>query len=168
MNSKNLNIERVNMENIKKLLCETLNIDFIQAILSNPRTKEGIIKVKVRPVRMDVRLANDVEKLARKTFRSQNDIAVIAMRKYLYENRRFFIEDMIDDCIFREIEPTITVRKESAAVSYGVIGITADKTKNPDVYHIKTVVRNKEGEYIFSDVHDINITGKNDDWKCSN
>ena len=31
------------MENIKKLLCETLNIDFIQAILSNPRTKEGII-----------------------------------------------------------------------------------------------------------------------------
>lgn len=56
---------------------------------------------------------------------------------------------MIDDCIFREIEPTITVRKESAAVSYGVIGITADKTKNPDVYHIKTVVRNKEGEYIF-------------------
>ena len=88
------------------------------------------------------------------------------MRKYLYENRRFFIEDMIDDCIFREIEPTITVRKESAAVSYGVIGITADKTKNPDVYHIKTVVRNKEGEYIFSDDHDINITGKNDDWKC--
>lgn len=123
-------------------------------------------EVKVRPVRMDVRLANDVEKLARKTFRSQNDIAVIAMRKYLYENRRFFIEDMIDDCIFREIEPTITVRKESAAVSYGVIGITADKTKNPDVYHIKTVVRNKEGEYIFSDVHDINITGKNDVWKC--
>ena len=103
-------------------------------------------EVKVRPVRMDVRLANDVEKLARKTFRSQNDIAVIAMRKYLYENRRFFIEDMIDDCIFREIEPTITVRKESAAVSYGVIGITADKTKNPDVYHIKTVVRNKEYE----------------------
>ena len=79
-------------------------------------------EVKVRPVRMDVRLANDVEKLARKTFRSQNDIAVIAMRKYLYENRRFFIEDMIDDCIFREIEPTITVRKESAAGSYGVIG----------------------------------------------
>ena len=36
-------------------------------------------EVKVRPVRMDVRLANDVEKLARKTFRSQNDIAVIAM-----------------------------------------------------------------------------------------
>ena len=40
------------MENIKKLLCKTLNIDFIQAILSNPRTKEGIIKVKVRPVMM--------------------------------------------------------------------------------------------------------------------
>lgn len=44
------------MENIKKLLCETLNIDFIQAILSNPRTKEGIIKVKVRPVVFAIRI----------------------------------------------------------------------------------------------------------------
>lgn len=40
------------MEAIVKLLNETLNIDFINAVLSNPRTKEGIIKVKVRPVKL--------------------------------------------------------------------------------------------------------------------
>ena len=34
------------------LLENVLNIDFIRAILSNPRRKDGIQKVKVRPVEM--------------------------------------------------------------------------------------------------------------------
>ena len=38
------------MEEIKKLLDRVLNIDFIRAVISNPREKEGIIKVKVRPL----------------------------------------------------------------------------------------------------------------------
>ncbi len=38
------------MEEISKLLGNILNIDFIRAVISNPKTKEGIIKVKVRPV----------------------------------------------------------------------------------------------------------------------
>lgn len=38
------------MNEIENLLNETLNIDFIQAVISNPRTKEGILKIKVRPV----------------------------------------------------------------------------------------------------------------------
>lgn len=53
------------MEKIKKLLCETLNIDFIQAILSNPRTKEGIIKVKVRPVMIKDRLFLQLESFSK-------------------------------------------------------------------------------------------------------
>ena len=36
------------MEDIIKLLDRVLNIDFIRAVLSNPRDKEGIIKVPVR------------------------------------------------------------------------------------------------------------------------
>ena len=38
------------METIKKLLSDILNIEFVQAVLSNPRKKEGILKVKVRPI----------------------------------------------------------------------------------------------------------------------
>ena len=38
------------MEDIIKLLDRVLNIDFIRAVISNPRDKEGIIKVKVRPL----------------------------------------------------------------------------------------------------------------------
>ena len=38
------------MEEIRQLLQAVLNIDFIRAVISNPREKEGIIKVKVRPL----------------------------------------------------------------------------------------------------------------------
>lgn len=38
------------MEEIRKILEENLQIDFIQASVSNPRTKGGVVKIKVRPV----------------------------------------------------------------------------------------------------------------------
>ena len=38
------------MENLRVLLQENLNIDFVSAILSGPRGKDGILKVKVRPL----------------------------------------------------------------------------------------------------------------------
>ena len=38
------------MESLQDLLVDILNIDFIQGILSNPRTKDGVLKIKVRPV----------------------------------------------------------------------------------------------------------------------
>ena len=38
------------MEELKKLLSECLNIDFLSATLSNPKNKEGIMKMKVRPL----------------------------------------------------------------------------------------------------------------------
>ena len=38
------------MEKIKELLQQSLNIDFIAATLSNPREKDGLKKVKVRPI----------------------------------------------------------------------------------------------------------------------
>ncbi|WP_461812552.1 class I SAM-dependent methyltransferase [Faecalimonas sp.] len=38
------------MEEIRNILEESLHIDFIQAIISNPKKKGGIIKIKVRPI----------------------------------------------------------------------------------------------------------------------
>lgn len=40
------------MEEISKLLVEVLNKKFIRAVVSSPRTKEGIIKIKIRPLEM--------------------------------------------------------------------------------------------------------------------
>ncbi len=44
------------MKEFEKLLEEVLNRDFIRAVISNPRGKEGIIKIKVRPVEKQGRL----------------------------------------------------------------------------------------------------------------
>lgn len=38
------------MENLRTLLKEQMNIDFMSAVLSGPRTKDGTAKVKVRPL----------------------------------------------------------------------------------------------------------------------
>ena len=40
----------VSMENLRALLKEQMNIDFMSAVLSGPRTKDGTAKVKVRPL----------------------------------------------------------------------------------------------------------------------
>ena len=38
------------MEELKQLLVECLNIDFLSATISNPKSKDGITKIKVRPL----------------------------------------------------------------------------------------------------------------------
>ena len=38
------------MEELRKLLVECLNIDFLGATLSSPKDKDGISKIKVRPL----------------------------------------------------------------------------------------------------------------------
>lgn len=40
------------MDTIKELLREVLDINFIQGTISNPRTKDGVLKMRVRPVEM--------------------------------------------------------------------------------------------------------------------
>ena len=101
------------MENIKKLLCETLNIDFIQAILSNPRTKEGIIKVKVRPVMMKDRLFLQLESFSKTQAFHENlepDAAVERIVDYMKEFKQmqmatkdtdynFSLTNAFHDCI---------------------------------------------------------------------
>lgn len=54
------------MEEIKQLLQAVLNIDFIRAVISNPRGKEGIIRVKVRPLEKKGKLLFQFESFTEK------------------------------------------------------------------------------------------------------
>lgn len=38
------------MEEIRELLEENIDLDFVSAVLSNPRKKDGVLKIKVRPI----------------------------------------------------------------------------------------------------------------------
>lgn len=53
------------MDKLKSLLEETLNIDFVRAVVSNPRSKEGILKIKVRPVMLHGELYFQLESFTR-------------------------------------------------------------------------------------------------------
>ena len=54
------------MEEIRQLLQAVLNIDFICAVISNPRGKEGIIRVKVRPLEKKGKLLFQFESFTEK------------------------------------------------------------------------------------------------------
>ena len=58
------------MEEISRLLTEILNIDFIRAVISNPRDKTGIIKIKARPLEKKGELFFQLESFTRKSDRS--------------------------------------------------------------------------------------------------
>ena len=53
------------MEEISRLLTEILNIDFIRAVISNPRDKTGIIKIKARPLEKKGELFFQLESFTR-------------------------------------------------------------------------------------------------------
>ena len=44
------------MDTLKSVLDKSFNIDFVSAVLSNPREKDGTVKVKIRPVMKQDRL----------------------------------------------------------------------------------------------------------------
>lgn len=112
------------MENIKKLLCETLNIDFIQAILSNPRTKEGIIKVKVRPVMMKDRLFLQLESFSKTQAFHENlepDAAVERIVDYMKEFKQMQMATKDTDyTILISKKGKVTIQKRAVKTSRNV------------------------------------------------
>lgn len=49
------------MDTLKSVLDKSFNIDFVSAVLSNPREKDGTVKVKIRPVMKQDRLLSQCE-----------------------------------------------------------------------------------------------------------
>lgn len=91
------------METIKKLLSDILNIEFVQAVLSNPRKKERILKVKVRPIEKKGNLFFQLESFT-KTQAFHENLDPISARdrllEYMEEFRQInrfleFIEDIL-------------------------------------------------------------------------
>ena len=87
------------MEDIIKLLDRVLNIDFIRAVLSNPRDKEGIIKVKVRPLEKKGNLLFQFEAFTAKQAFHRNlekEEAKAQFTEYMEQFRQMQIETVSD------------------------------------------------------------------------
>lgn len=67
--------------NIVSVLEETLTIDLLDIIISNPVKKEGITKIKIRPILLQGNLLFQVEQFEGKQVFHSNDTKEIIMEK---------------------------------------------------------------------------------------
>lgn len=119
-------------------------------------------KISNKALRIDSRTAKDIETLSKYTGYSQNDIIVMATKKYLFENRKYFITDMIKDMCLDKLEHEIIIMHESVHMNFGQMSIDIEKTDKPDIYFAKAFLKNKFNEALFDDKREIDIT--TEDW----
>ena len=77
------------MDEILRLLPEILNIDLIRGTSSNPRDKEGIIKIRVRPLEKKGELYFQLESFTKTQAFHENLTAKDACRKIAGYMERF-------------------------------------------------------------------------------
>ena len=82
-------MEFICMDEILRLLTEILNIDFIRGIISNPRDKTGIIKIKVRPLEKKGKLLFQIESFTKTQAFHENLTVEDARRKIAGYMERF-------------------------------------------------------------------------------
>lgn len=104
------------MEEIRQLLQAVLNIDFIRAVISNPREKEGIIKVKVRPLEKKGELLFQFESFTEKQAFHRNlakEEAKEQFLEYAQQFRQIQIETVEEECtVLISKKGKVTARKK--------------------------------------------------------
>lgn len=118
------------MEEISSLLREVLNIDFVRAVISNPVKKEGIIKVKVRPVETKGNLHFQIESFTKTQAFHENlsgEEAAEKILKYMEDFRQMQIETVHEDCtvlVSRKGKVTVKRRKRQTAAKKRIFPTT--------------------------------------------
>lgn len=139
------------MEELCQLLKAVLNIDFIQAILSNPRSKEGILKVKVRPVEMKGKLLFQCESFT-KTQAFHENLAAEAAVERLLEYMQEFKQMQIST---REMDYTVLISKKGK--------VTIQKKKAKGCVKCADLSHNRSKRYILEEgifvpfLHDLGV-----------
>ena len=104
------------MDEILRLLPEILNIDFIRGTISNPRDKEGIIKIRVRPLEKKGELYFQLESFTKTQAFHENLTAEDACRKIAGVMDRFGqmqIETVGEECtVLVSKKGKVTVRRK--------------------------------------------------------
>ena len=104
------------MDEILRLLPEILNIDFIRGTISNPRDKEGIIKIRVRPLEKRGELYFQLESFTKTQAFHENLTAKDACRKIAGVMERFGqmqIETVGEECtVLVSKKGKVTVRRK--------------------------------------------------------
>lgn len=108
------------MEEISKLLYEVLNKEFIRAVVSGPRTKDGIIKIKVRPLEIKGELCFQLESFTKtQAFHENLDARETRERllEYMKEFRQMQIDTTMEECsvlVSKKGKATVKRKKRKA------------------------------------------------------
>ena len=124
------------MNEILRLLQDSLNIDFIRAVISGPRNKDGIVKVKIRPVERKGKLEFQLESFTRtQAFHENLDgpAAALKILKYMEQFRQMQIETTGEESVVlvsKKGKITVKRKKRQAQVK------TADRAHDRKKRHI--------------------------------
>ena len=120
-----------------------------------------------KPLRMDSRMARDIERLSSYTGYSQNEIILMSIKKYLFENRQYFLRDMVEEKCISRIEKEVAIMRGESHLKYGDMTVDIEKTDNEkndrNIYRAMIKLRNKLGEVFYEDEQTIDMSGK--DWE---
>ena len=121
------------METIKKLLSDILNIEFVQAVLSNPRKKEGILKVKVRPIEKKGNLLFQLESFT-KTQAFHENLDPISARDRLLEYMEEFRQKQVSTVhmnytVLVSKKGKVTIQKKASKGSVRPVELSHNRSK---------------------------------------
>ena len=118
------------MEELRNMLESMMNIDFIRATISGSRSKEGIIKVKVRPLEMKGKLCFQLESFTQTQAFHENlnpQEAREQIVKYMQQFRQMQIETAAEDVsVLTSKKGKVTIQRKKKRTK----GIAADLAHN--------------------------------------
>lgn len=124
------------MDEILRLLPEILNIDFIREIISNPRDKTGIIKIRVRPLEKKGKLLFQIESFTNTQAFHENLTGEDACRKiagYMEQFGQMQLETVREECtVLVSKKGKVTVRRRRRQKEAG----PADRSHNRKKHYI--------------------------------
>lgn len=122
------------MKEIKDVLTECLTIDLLGATLSNPKRKDGVRKVKVRPVLMKEELFFQCEAHKNQQVFHENygaEQACEALEKYMEDFRQMQIETTEMSCtVLVSKKGKVTIQKKKAKGARKQAELSHNRAKN--------------------------------------
>lgn len=122
------------MEELRKIIIESLNIDFLSATLSNPKNKDGVKKVKVRPIlRKDVLMfqceAHQNNQVFHDNYEAQQASEILV--KYMEEFRQMQMETkQMRYTVLVSKKGKVTIQKKRQTGSVKEVDLSHNRSKN--------------------------------------
>lgn len=110
------------MENLRAVLNQTLNKDLIRIIISNPKQKEGVLKIKVRPITLKGELCFQCESFTKTQAFQKNTTAIETAEQLMQWMQEFkqmqmeTIEEVYTILVSKKGKVTIQKKKQKQEV----------------------------------------------------